>query len=776
LEQAGIPPASLAGTATGVFVGAYQWDYAEVAVRSGEDVRAHLLTGGAGSVASGRVAYTLGLEGPAVTVDTACSSSLVALHLAAQALRAGECNLALAGGVTVMATPETFVQFSVQGGLAADGRCKAFADAADGTGFSEGVGVVVVERLSDAHRHGRRVWALVRGSAVNSDGASNGLTAPNGLAQQRVIRQALAAAGLSAADVDAVEGHGTGTRLGDPIEAQALLATYGQDRPEDRPLWLGSLKSNIGHAQAAAGVAGVIKMVLALRHGLLPATLHVDAPSSRVDWSAGDVRLLTEAVPWPDAGRPRRAGVSAFGISGTNAHVILEAAPDLEAAPGEAAPEGEVSGLPETPAVAGVAGVVPWVVSGRTPEAVRAQAARLLGHVEAHADLNAVDVGWSLAGFRAAFEHRAVVVGADRAELAAGLRAVAEGRPGAGVVEGAAGAGGGVVSSSPARGRSGRAWRWSCWNPPRCSPRRWRPAPGRWPRGWTGRWPQVLADPAALERVEVVQPALWAVMVSLAALWRSYGVEPAAVVGHSQGEVAAACVAGGLSLADGARVVAARSRAIAESLAGHGAMLAVPVPAARAAELVARWPGQLWVAAVNGPAQVVVSGAPEAVEALLAHCAEQGVQARRVPVGYASHSPAGGTAPGAADRGAGRDRPALLDGAGVLLGHRGGGRHRVVGRGVLVPQPAAGRWSSTGRWGPRSPTGVGRCWRSARTRCWPRRCRKPWTPTLAGGWRWGRCAAARVACSGCWSRWRRPGCTGLGWTGRRCSQAAGHTG
>ncbi|MEV0505348.1 beta-ketoacyl synthase N-terminal-like domain-containing protein, partial [Streptomyces spectabilis] len=581
LERAGIDPATVRGSRTGVFVGAMTMDYGPRLHEAPAELEGYLLTGNTASVASGRLSYTFGFAGPAVTLDTACSSSLAALHVAVQSLRRGECPLALAGGVTVMPSQGMFVEFSRQRALAPDGRCKAFSASADGFGLAEGATMVLLERLSDARRNGHPVLALIKGTAINQDGASNGLTAPSGPAQRRVIRQALADAGVSAADVDAVEAHGTGTRLGDPIEADALLATYGQEHPAERPLLLGSVKSNIGHTQAASGIAGLIKMVLALRHGELPRSLHITEPTPHVDWSSGAVSLVTETTPWPQVARPRRAAVSSFGISGTNAHAVLEQAPD------------DTLGAPETPAEPpSTTRPVPLVLSARTEEALRAHAAQLAVATE---QLGAGDVADTLLS-RAVFEHRAVVVGGG----ADALTAVAHGTESARVAIGVARPAGKVAFVFPGQGsqwlgmgaalaESSPVFRASL---DAC-------AEALAPHvDWSLH--DVLNDAAALERVDVVQPALWAVMVSLAALWRAYGVEPDAVVGHSQGEIAAAHVAGALSLADAAKVVALRSQAIL-ALSGRGGMVSLAVTADEARERVARWDGRMSVAAVNGP-------------------------------------------------------------------------------------------------------------------------------------------------------------------------------
>ncbi|MEU5684057.1 type I polyketide synthase [Streptomyces venezuelae] len=640
LERAGIDPLSLRGSRTGVFVGASFRDYGSRLAAIPEEVEGHAMTGVAGSVASGRIAYTLGLTGPALTVDTACSSSLVALHLAVQSLRRGESSLALAGGVAVMSTPDLFTEFSRQRGLARDGRCKAFSADADGMGASEGVGMLLVERLSDAERNGHQVLAVIRGSAVNQDGASNGLTAPSGPAQQRVITQALTNAGVSASDVDVVEAHGTGTALGDPIEAQALLATYGQGRDVDRPLLLGSVKSNIGHTQAAAGVAGVIKMVLAIRAGVVPRTLHADEPSPHVDWSSAAVELVTRNAAWPESDRVRRAAVSSFGVSGTNAHVIVEAPPAVEKAPvavGSSVPV-------ESAVVRGDAGVVPWLVSGRSVAGLRGQAARL-GEFAAATDAAPADVGRSLALRRAALEHRAVVVAEDREEFVAGLEAIAAGEPSGNVVMGTAPDGEsdeGVVFVFPGQGSQ---WTGMAAELLDSSPV-FADSVGRCGEALSAYTDWSLLDvlrsrPGApsLERVDVVQPALWAVMVSLGELWRSRGVEPAAVVGHSQGEIAAACVAGVLSLEDGARIVALRSKVIGAQLAGQGGMVSLARPVGQVTELLAPWDGRVCVAAVNGPEATVVAGDAAALDELMDACEREGVQARRIPVDYASHTP-----------------------------------------------------------------------------------------------------------------------------------------
>ncbi|WP_369182048.1 type I polyketide synthase [Streptomyces sp. Y1] len=627
-ERAGLDPAALRGSRTGVYVGASHTGYGDGVGELPEGVATYAVTGISASVLSGRLAYTFGLEGPAVTVDTACSSSLVALHLAVRALRAGECSLALVGGAAVMAIPGAFLGFSGVGVMAGDSRCKAFAAAADGTGFAEGVGTVLVERLSDARRHGHRVLAVVRGTAVNQDGASSGLTAPNGPAQQRVIRAALADARLAPQDVDAVEAHGTGTALGDPIEAGALLATYGRGRPADRPLRLGSVKSNLGHTQAAAGLAGLIKTVMALRHELLPRTLHVDRPTPHVDWSAGTVTLLTEPLAWPRGERPRRAGVSAFGISGTNAHVIVEEAP-VEEAPAEEAP-GDGAGQLPLPEPVFRAAAVPVPLSGRGAAGLRAQAARLAAHLRAHPALAPADLGLSLATTRAALERRAVPVAADRAGLLARLDALA-----ADAADTPDAAAGRVAFVFPGQGSQWVGMGAELLDTAPAFAARIADCEAALAPYVDWSLTAVLRGGPGLEQVDTVQAVNWAMAVSLAELWRSFGVEPAAVVGHSQGEIAAACVAGALTLEEGARVVALRSRTVL-ALAGTGAMASVQLPAAEVAERIAGFGDRLSVAVVNGPAATVVSGEVEAVEQFLAQC--QDVPARRTDAGYASHS------------------------------------------------------------------------------------------------------------------------------------------
>ncbi|WP_416276846.1 beta-ketoacyl synthase N-terminal-like domain-containing protein [Nocardia sp. alder85J] len=681
IEHARIDPVSLRGSDTGVFAGVMTSDYLprSYEVVTGSDPG--MMTGNAGGVASGRIAYVLDLHGPAITVDTACSSGLVALHLAVRSLRYGECTLALAAGAAVLSTPVAFAEFAQQNGLAADGRCKPFAAAADGTGWGEGVGVLVLERLSVARQAGHRILGIVRGSAVNSDGTSNGLTAPSGPAQQRVIHRALADAGLTTADVDVLEAHGTGTTLGDPIEANAVLATYGRDRAQ--PLLLGSLKSNIGHTQAAAGILGTIKMLLALHHRLVPPTLHVDSATPHAHWAAGSVRLATTATPWPAAARPARASVSAFGISGTNAHVVLEAAPaTLVPVPATSAPVTDTT-APVTDGVApagggaapasggaepagggtassaggtalanggaaparGAAGsaasvaegptgiadpanpLLPLIVSAASPAGLAAQADRIGALLDTGAA--AVDIGWSLATTRTGFEHRAVVFGADRADLAA----LAAGRTGY-AVTGRADVRGGIVFVCPGHGTqwAGMASALSVESPVFAAVLDECEAAIRELAGWS--LAEVLDDESALSRTEFVQPAVFAITVALARLWQWYGVEPDAVIGHSFGEIAAAHLAGVLSLREAIGVVVRRGAACA-GLSGR--MLSVQSPVSEVEQRLAGRPG-ITVAARNSDRVTVVSGAAAEIEALLVEYRQAGVVVHPVAIDFASHS------------------------------------------------------------------------------------------------------------------------------------------
>ncbi|MFD6288075.1 SDR family NAD(P)-dependent oxidoreductase [Streptomyces sp. NPDC060205] len=626
-ERAGIAPSALRDSDTGVFVGVMHGDYAFRPVDP-HNVEAHLALGATGSVASGRVSYVYGLRGPAITLDTACSSSLVALHWAAKALRSGECSLAVAGGVTVMATPRAFTAFSRQRTLAPDGRCKSFSAAADGTAWAEGVGLVLLERLSDARRHGHPVLAVLRGSAVNSDGASNGLTAPNGQAQQRLIERALADADLRPGDVDVVEAHGTGTVLGDPIEATALLATYGHGRPADGPpLWLGSVKSNLGHTQAAAGVAGVIKMVQAMRHEELPRTLHAQNPTRKVDWSTGHVELLADPRPWPAKGSARRrAGVSAFGIGGTNAHVILEEPP---------VPPVDGSGATVT---------APWILSGADEQALRSQARRLADHLAARPDLSASDVGYSLAASRSALTHRAMIPAADRSRMTAALHGLAEGRE--------------VLDSVRAVADTDLRTSFLFTGQGAQRPRMGAQLRTAFP-AFAAAFDEVCAEldahltlpltavlsaepgspeAALLNRTDFTQAGLFAFEVAVFRLLASWGVSADFLVGHSVGELAAAHVAGALDLSDAARLVAARGR-LMQALPDNGAMVALHAPEAQVLKALADADGLVAIASVNGPRTVVISGLRDRALAIAAEFRRRGRRTTRLRVSHAFHSP-----------------------------------------------------------------------------------------------------------------------------------------
>ncbi|HEX8646267.1 MAG TPA: SDR family NAD(P)-dependent oxidoreductase, partial [Thermoleophilaceae bacterium] len=547
-EDAGLDPAALRGTQTGVYAGISNQGYGPINTGPGapSDLEGVILTGSSTSVGSGRIAYAYGLEGPTFTVDTACSSSLVALHLACQALRGGECTMALACGATIMATPGMFIDFSRQRGIAPDGRAKSFSASADGTIWSEGIGMLVLERLSDARRNGHAVQAIVRGSALNQDGASNGLTAPNGPSQERVIRQALANAGLEPADVDVVEAHGTGTTLGDPIEAQALIATYGQERDGRDPLWIGSIKSNLGHASAAAGVGGLIKMVMAMRHGLLPRTLHVEEPTPHVDWEAGEVELLLEEREW--TGSERRAGISSFGVSGTNAHVIIE--------------EGEPEAETEPPAVA------PLVFSAKTEAALDAQLEWDLGP----------EAAYTLAR-RAQLEHRAVRIGNDVVRGRAEDRKTVFMFTGQGAQR--AGMGSELHETSPVFAKAFDEALEAL-----------------------GLDRKVFEDEQLLQQTQYTQTSLFALEVALFRLAEWHGLKPDHLIGHSIGDLAAAHCAGVLSLQDAAKLVSARGRLMGELPEG-GVMIAVQATEAEVLEVL---PEGLEIAAVNAERSVVVAG------------------------------------------------------------------------------------------------------------------------------------------------------------------------
>ncbi len=626
LERSRIDPNSLHGSDTGVFFGVGGQEYGPRICDETEGFAGYLATGTTTGVASGRVAYTLGLEGPAVTVDTSCSSSLVAVHLAMQSLRSAECGLAVVGGATVVCSPSILVGLGRHRALAEDGRCKPFAAAADGFGVAEGAGVLVLATLSSARSLGYPVIALIRGSAVGQDGASDGLSAPSGAAQQKVIWRALADAGLGAGDVAVVEAHGTGTMVGDPIEARALQATYGTAHSAERPLLVGSVKSNIGHSQQASGVAGMIKAIESIRHGVVPATLNLDSPTPQVDWSSGTIEVVGSARAWPDQPQqPRRAGVSSYGISGTNAHVILEQAP------AEFATEESEAQRPV---------IVPWILSAKSASALADQAARLRSFVEQHPDLDPGDVAYSLISTRALFGHRAVAVGADRDELLSGLTAIAGSEPAPNVVTGNATAAGRTVFVFPGQG--------SQWTDMAVELLDSAPAFGDQMRLCDKAFAEFVdwsllevvckgAGAPDLDRVDVVQPVLFAVMVSLAAQWRAQGIQPDAVLGHSQGEIAAAYVAGAVSLREAAQVVTLRSRALT-AIAGTGGMVSIARPVERVLTLIEPWAGSISVAAHNGPCSTVVTGDAAALDELIAGCERDEVPAKRIPVDYASHS------------------------------------------------------------------------------------------------------------------------------------------